>query len=70
MVLIDFCNWRRGFKVLAADDAMMFWRLKLVETGSFVQLSALAILFSPFSFNIFFNYKNMIEPTAICKSSL
>lgn len=54
MVLIDFCNWRRGFKVLAADDAMMFWKLKLVETGSFVQLSALAIFFSPFSFNIFF----------------
>jgi hypothetical protein len=54
VVLIDFCNWRRGFKVLAADDAMMFWKLKLVETGSFVKLSALAIFFSPFSFNIFF----------------
>lgn len=69
MVLIDFCNWRRGFKVLAADDAMMFWKLKLVETGSFVQLSALAIFFSPFSFNIFFS-TGISSSQLLCKSSL
>lgn len=69
MVLIDFCNWRRGFKVLAADDAMRFWKLKLVETGSFVQLSALVIFFSPFSFNIFFTTR-ISSSQLLCKSSL